>query len=309
MSEQQPREVVDAHHHLWDLEANHYPWLTTEAASFPLPNFQEICHDYLLADFRADAARQNVVKSIHVQAEHDARDPVRETAWLQGVADARGSGGFPHGIVAYADLADPGVEAVLAAHRAYPNVRGIRQSLNRPPEAAGDAGAAVAQPAGDLLADAGWRQRFGLLRKYELSFDMQLFPWQHAAGSALAAQHPDIQILLDHTGMPVVRGEEGLALWRQGMRGFAACPNVAVKISGLGMCAEGWRDEQARALVAETLDLFGPERCLFASNYPVDRLMQEYDVIWGVFREAVAAFSPDEQRALLRGNAERLYRV
>jgi len=300
--------AVDAHHHLWDLEANSYPWLTP-GADAPFPNFESLCRNYLLEDFRADAAHQAIVKSVHVQAEHDEADPVRETAWLQAVADAPESGGFPHAIVAWADLAAPGVESVLEAHCAFANVRGIRQMLNfdpRPP--AGPARHGLAKHR-DPLADPTFRAQFGLLRRFDLSFDLQIFPWQAKAAAELVAAHPDTPFIVNHTLMPFDRSEAGLALWREGLAVLAALPNVAIKLSGLGMSPTGWSTQTSRRLVDETLERFGTARCLMGSNFPVDRLMIDYDTPWQVFRAAIAALSRDEQRALLAGNAERIYRI
>lgn len=301
--------AVDAHHHLWDLQANHYPWLMPGEGPPPFPNFPLLCRNYLVEDFRADGARQTIVKSVHVQAEHDESDPVRETAWLQGVADAPGSGGFPHAIVAFADLAEPGVEAILEGHRRHRNTRGIRQMLNFDPRPAEGPSRHALDKRRDLLADAGFLARFSLLRKYDLSFDMQLFPWQAGAAAKLVAAHPDTQFIVNHTLMPFDRSETGLAVWRQGLAILAAFEHVAIKISGLGMSATGWDTETSRRLARETIEIFGPGRCLFGSNFPVDRLMIDYDTPWQVFREVVAAYSEDEQRALLQGNAERVYRI
>ncbi|HPG24603.1 MAG: amidohydrolase family protein [Spirochaetaceae bacterium] len=304
--ENQP--VVDAHHHLWDLKENRYPWLSPDRGPDPFPDFERLCHDYLLEDFMADVSRQHVVKSVHVQAEHDEADPVRETAWLQRVADRPGSGGFPHGIVAWADLSDPGVEAVLEGHRAYPNVRGIRQMLNYTPPTPGQPAPAFGHH-GDLLANEGFQRRFGLLRKYDLSFDLQIFPWQTEAGAALVAAHPDTVFVLNHTIMPFDRSEAGLAVWRHAAETYAALPNVSIKISGLGMAPGGFEPGMAERLVRETIEVFGPSRCLFASNFPVDKLMADYDTIWGLFRRSIATYSEAEQEAMLRGNAERVYRL
>ena len=108
-------QIIDPHHHLWDLERHDYPWLRPETPH-PAGDLTPICRSYRLDDFLADAAGLELVKSVHLQAEIDRRDPVAETAWLQAVADAPGSRGFPHGIVAFADLADPRVEATLERH-------------------------------------------------------------------------------------------------------------------------------------------------------------------------------------------------
>lgn len=300
--------AVDAHHHLWDLKANSYPWLTPGDAPSPFPGFEKLCRDYLVSDFRADGARQAIVKSVHVQAEHDEADPVRETAWLQSVADAPASGGFPHAIVAFADLSESGVERILEGHRAFANTRGIRQMLNFDPRP----GASRRGPLDkqkNLLADATFLAQFGLLRRYDLSFDAQLFPWQAQDAVKLLAAHPDVHFIVNHTLMPFDRSEAGLALWREGLVTLARFPNVALKLSGLGMSPTGWSSEMSRRLVREAIERFGPGRCLFASNFPVDRLMVDYDTLWNTWRDAIADFSPDEQAAMLRGNAERVYRI
>jgi len=311
-SESERLEAVDAHHHLWNLEQNSYPWLTPNPEGDPWPNFSELCRSYLVEDFRADIARQNIVKSVHVQAEWDEADPVGETAWLQQVADSPGSGGFPHAIVAWADLSRPDVEGVLDAHREHANLRGIRQMLNHTPEttpaAAVDDGNVLGKH-GNLLEHAGFLRNFSLLRKYDLSFDMQLFPWQTDEASKLVAAHPDLQIVLNHTLMPFDRSDDGLALWRRGLETYAGFPNVVIKISGLGMAPGGFDATMNRRLAAETIDVFGPERCLFASNFPVDKLMSDYDTIWELFRSVIAEGSQDEQKAMLRTNAERVYRI
>jgi predicted TIM-barrel fold metal-dependent hydrolase len=302
--------AVDAHHHLWDLKLNSYPWLTPRAGETPpFPNFASLCHDYLVEDFRADGARQRIVKSVHVQAELDERDPVRETAWLQSVADRPDSGGFPQAIVAFADLTQSGVEEILERHRLHRNLRGIRQMLNFDPRTAEGAAGHGLDKRRDLLADAKFLAAFGLLRRFDLSFDLQIFPWQTKAAAGLVARHADTQFIVNHTLMPFDRSEPGLALWRDGLAILAALPNVAIKISGLGMSATGWNGEMSRRLAHETIECFGPGRCLFGSNFPVDRLMIDYDTPWQVFREVVAAYSAEEQVAMLRGNAERIYRI
>ncbi len=103
--------VVDTHHHLWDLSANCYPWLTYRITTRVCGEYSAIRKNYLLEDFFDDADAVNLVKSIHVQAEHDHADPVRETRWLQEIADSPVSRGFPHGIIAFADLSRLDVEA------------------------------------------------------------------------------------------------------------------------------------------------------------------------------------------------------
>ncbi len=301
-------EAVDAHHHFWDLKANSYPWLSPQRGADPFPDFEKLCQDYLVADFHADVANQSIVKSVHVQAEHDEADPVRETAWLQAVADDPASRGFPHAIVAWADVSSDAVEAILEGHAAFANTRGIRQMLNYTPPAEG-ADVGVLGKHGNLLENDAFHRNFPLLRRYDLSFDLQIFPWQTEAGAKLVAGHSETFFVLNHTIMPFDRSDDGLRVWRHAAETYAGFPNVAIKISGLGMSPDGWDPELNARFVRETIEVFGPDRCLFASNFPVDKLMSDYDTIWDLFRATIADFSQDEQRAMLRENAERVYRI
>jgi predicted TIM-barrel fold metal-dependent hydrolase len=297
-------QIIDPHHHLWDLERHHYPWLRPETPH-PAGDLTPICQSYQLDDFLADAAGLDLVKSVHLQAEIDRSDPVAETAWLQAVADAPGSRGFPHGIVAFADLADPKVEATLERHCRYANVRGIRYLLNY------EAGAPLycATGRGDWLRDPQWRKGFGLLARYGLSFDLQIFWQQMPDALDLVRAFPDTQIILNHTGMPRKRDRDYVASWRDGMRTLAAAPHVAVKISGLGMFHHDWTAELIRPFVLDTIEIFGIDRCMFASNFPVDKLHADYHAIWQGFDAITTDFSPEERRALFHDNAVRFYRL
>lgn len=294
--------IVDPHHHLWDLERFSYPWLSAR----PLPasvagDVAPIAKSYLLDDYLADTARQNVVKSVHVDAGFDPSQPVEETRWLQSIADQRG---FPHGIVARAELHRPDVETTLASHCRFPNVRGIRHIVNWHPD---PAKTYVTKP--DFLTDPAWLRGFAQLKRYNLSFDLQLYPSQMADAAALAAAHGDTTIILNHAGMPVDRDPEALSLWRAGMRALGAQPNVWVKISGLGMVDWRWTEQSIRPFVLETIEIFGPDRCMFASNFPVDKLYSSFDALYDAFKSIVSDFSVGERRKLFSDTALAVYRI
>src|ERR1700712_616969 len=121
-------QVVDPHIHLWDLKTHHYPWLANPQTSF-VGDARALQHDYLIGDLLRDAGDIEVLKLVHVDANHDPADPAEETRWMQGIADGEGRG-MPNGIVAYADLSGDNAEALLEAHAAFSNTRGIRQILN-----------------------------------------------------------------------------------------------------------------------------------------------------------------------------------
>jgi predicted TIM-barrel fold metal-dependent hydrolase len=161
-----------------------------------------------------------------------------------------------------------------------------------------------------FMHEAVWRRNFGLLKRHSMSFDMQLYPSQMNDAAALARKHHDTQFIVNHTGMFVDRSSvEGYRAWRDGMRALAACENVAVKISGLAMFDHAWTVESFRPYVLETIDAFGCERAMFASNFPVDRLFGSYGALWNAYASIVADATDGEREALFRRNAERIYRI
>ena len=295
-------QVVDPHIHLWDLSTHHYPWLANPQTSF-VGDARELKHDYLIRDLLRDAGSVAVLKVVHVDANHDPADPVEETRWLQGIANGDGRG-MPDGIVAGADLSADNAPQVLEAHAAFANTRGIRQILNVHDDPLYD------YVGRHYMHEPQWRRHFALLKRYGLSFDLQLYPSQMNDAAALAREHPDTQFIVNHAGMFVDRASpSGYRAWREGMRALAACPNVAVKISGLAMFDHDWTIESFRPYVLETIDTFGCERAMFASNFPVDRLFGSYTAIWNAYAHIVGDASESEKDALFVRNAERIYRI
>ncbi|CAB3778763.1 amidohydrolase family protein [Pararobbsia alpina] len=299
-------KIVDPHFHLWNLDTHHYPWLANPGISF-VGDARALKHNYLIGDYFADtddAVDLEVIKAVHVDANHDPADPVAETRWLQAIADSPDGRGMPNGIVAGADLSADNVEAILAAHAAFPNTRGIRQILNVHPDPLYD------YVGRHFMREAAWRRNFGLLRKYRLSFDLQLYPSQMREAAELARENPHTPFIVNHAGMFVDRTSVvGWRAWRDGLRMLAACGNVAVKVSGLVMFDHQWTVESLRPYVLETIDAFGVERAMFASNFPVDRLFGGYRELWSAYAAIVADASESEKEALFRGNAERIYRI
>ena len=300
MLEEQP--TIDPHHHLWDLGRNTYPWLQDRALAPRLEgDIRPIAKDYLLEDYWADTRNQNLVKSVHIECGWDPSDPVGEAAWLQRLADKHG---YPHGIVARATLDAPDVEQVLEGHVRYQNIRGIRHAINWHPD---PRKTYVNRP--DLIKTKAWRHGFSLLQRFGFSFDLQLDPAQMSDAAALARDYPEILIILDHAGMPVDRDEEGINRWRLGMLELAAAPNIAVKISGLGTVDWSWTVESIRPFVLQTIEAFGISRCMFASNFPVDKLYSDFDTLYAAFRDITKHFSGTERQMLFHDNAARYYRL
>ena len=142
-----------------------------------------------------------------------------------------------------------------------------------------------------------------------LSFDLQT-PWWHLdAAAELARDFPDTQIVINHTGLPADRSDDGLNGWRRALEVVAAQGNVAIKISGLGRPGLPWTLEANGPIVRDTIAIFGTDRCMFASNYPVDRLAGSFEDIYSGFMAATKAFPQSERKALFHDNAVRSYRL
>ncbi|HEX8167330.1 MAG TPA: amidohydrolase family protein [Beijerinckiaceae bacterium] len=294
--------IVDAHQHFWDLGKNYHPWLCDpEPIPFRYGDYRALRRSYLPPDYRRDAAGFDVVKTVHVEAEWDPKNPVAETRWLEEVAAAHG---LPSACVAQAWLDRGDAEEVLAAQAARPLVRGIRHK----PRAAASPGAARRGEAGSM-DDPRWRRGYALLSRHGLSFDLQT-PWWHLdAAAELARDFPDTQIVINHTALPADRSLEGLSGWRKGLETAAACPNVALKISGLGRPGLPWTVEANGPVIRDAISIFSADRCLFASNYPVDSLAGSFRDIFEGFQAAVADRSPEERQKLFHDNAVRIYRL
>ena len=294
--------IVDPHVHLWDLSRARYGWLQDE----PLPNnpagdMSGIAHrNYLLKDYLADAEPWRVDKIVHVEAGQPTGAQLGETEWLQAMADDYG---YPQGIVAGADLLDPDHDALLEAHAARANVRGIRQIV------CWHADPLKTYTDRDLLADPAWEAGLAKLARHGLSFDLQLYPSQMATAAAIATRHPDIALIVNHAGLPTDRDDAGMAVWREGLRLLAAQPQISIKISGLGITDRNWSVDSIRPIILECIEAFGTERAMFASDFPVDRAHGTFDAVFSAFDAVTSDFSPTERDRLFAANAEAIYRI
>lgn len=294
--------IVDAHQHFWDLARNRHPWLQDEPPiAFRYGDYSNLRRSYLPADYWKDVAGHRVVKTVYVEAEWDASDPLGETRWVSELAARHG---VPNAVVAQAWLDRDDVADVLAAQAAQPLVRAIRHK----PRAAA-VPREVVRGAQGSMGDARWRAGYALLERHGLHFELQT-PWWHLAEAAeLAAAFPRTTIVLNHTGLPADRSAAGLAAWRDALGRLAERPNVALKISGLGVPGRPWSIADNAPVVREAIALFGARRCMFASNFPVDGLVASFDTIYSGFKSIIAGRPAAERKALLHDNAERIYRI
>ena len=298
-------KIVDAHHHLWDLNNadTKYSWLmVTEGEAF-FGDYAAIRKSYLLEDYIEDAKNQNIIKSVHVQAEHDDDKPVNETAWLQNLADTHSSK-LPNAIVAFADFSKNNVSEILDAHQEYKNTRGIRQILSYNKDEP-----KYSHATEDFMKNSTWVENFKYIRNRNLSFDIQIYKHQMEDAVNLANKYNDVLFILNNTGEPCYQSKEYIESWEQNMKKLAKCENVVAKISGLGMFDPNWTIDSTRIFVEKTIQIFGIERCMFASNFPVDKIFNSFDTYWNSFKEITKNYSENDKKLLFSSNAEKYYRI
>ena len=296
-------DFIDAHHHTWDHRVFPYPGVNDPHPIGDISHFKE---NYLITDLLDDAKNQNLIKSVHVECGGGGKDnPVEETAWLQSLADAENSKGFPHGIVAYSDFLTKDVEKELEEHCSYKNMRGIRYMLNFDPDVPLNCFA----PVDKVVFDTQWRANYALLEKYNLSFDMQLWWPQNNDALKLMNDFPNILNIINHAGMPRQRDKEYIDNWRNGLKILSQASNAVIKISGLAMFDQQWTLESIRPLVLDAINIFGINRCIFATNFPVDRKYSDFDKVLDSYTEITKDFSDDEKNKIFHGNATKYYRL
>jgi predicted TIM-barrel fold metal-dependent hydrolase len=291
--------IVDAHHHLWDLTALHYPWLDDAIVEdFMLGDYSRLRRNYCPGDYRGDALKWRIVATVHCEAEADRSDPVAETRWI---SDQHRRHGFPNAIVAWADFGSPNLARLLDEHLAFPLVRGIRCKPRLPSRQAVDDN-------GDF-DDPAWCDGLALCQRRSLSWDLRV-PWPYLEAAArVAARHDAGPIILNHCGLPWDRSPDAMATWRRGMRALGKLPHVSVKLSELGLRDESWSLARNLPVLREVLDIFGPGRCLFASNFPVAGLRVGFNAWVNAVAIALEGFSEDERADVFRRNAAAVYRI
>ena len=286
-------EFVDAHVHFYDMQhpdlfyGHWQPDVDPPLIGKQMRKLGE--RNFLAEDFIEVTRAANVTKAVHVQAAIGSKDPVKETEWLMDAAERTG---FPHAIVAYADLRDPGVESVLERHCEYSRMKGIRDFSY-----------------GDFLVADDFHRGYALLEKYNLHASIAAQCQDMEKLAALANKFPNTVIVIDHAGNPAERTPEYFELWKRGMETAATEENIICKISGLGMGDHNWTVDSIRPYVLGCIEAFGVERCIFATNWPVDSLFSSYDALIDAYTEIVADFSEDEKRDLFARNTEALYGI
>lgn len=288
--------LVDSHFHIW--RQADLPWLLGPMQPRIFGPYEPIRRDYPIAEYLGDCRPAGVTEAVYVQANWAPERYLDEVAF---VSQASEDTGFPIAIVAYADMLAEDARPQLDQLARNGRVRGVRMQLhwheNMLYRFAGGP---------DLARDPRLIANVGRLAEYGFSFDLQVFAGQMAGAAELAAACPRVTFVLQHAGMLEDLSPDGVAAWRTGMALLAAQPNIVSKLSGLGTFQRRNDPEQIAFIVGETLRLFGPERCLFGSNFPIEKLWTSYAELIAAHRAAV----PEAARtAVFDDTARRVYRL
>lgn len=298
-------KLIDCHFHIWDLDENYYPWLTdkpSENIARIIGDYSRIRKNYRIEDFRKDIGDLNVIAAVHLQADVNPPDAVKESAWLQSVADGSGRG-MPQGFVASVDLKAPDAAEVIAAHCAFPNMRGMRAEMHPGLDAAPDY---------DPLEDETWLANLRLLEAKNLVCEVRAAsPEQTEGVIRLMREHPNINFVFPHLGLSVWRDEAAIAAWKRNIKVFGSLPNVHIKLSGYGLFGEGWTIDQVRPYVMDVLDAFDADHVVCGSNYPVDSIAASYARIWETHASLLddAGCAAADRAKIFHDNGKRLYRL
>ena len=296
-------KLLDAHHHLWDLQALDYVWLKQLGVPKPFGDPTPIQKDYLPQHFQNDVSEAVDVKlvgSVHIQVDGALPDPVTETSWLSSLSPS----GIPSAIIGFVDLTREDAEAVLNNHLSFPEFRGVRQIIGMIEQRPN-----ISFTKEHLLRNPRWQENFALLEKHQLSFDIQLYPEQMKEAAEFLGGFPKVPIVIDHAGSPYDQTDAGLKLWREGLSALAKLPNIHIKLSGFGMYDSDWSSESSLVLFQTILELFGAHRIMWGSNFPVDSLMKSYSFCVTQMLKWISPLSQEEQGLIAAETAIKFYRV
>lgn len=302
MTTQYDGPIIDAHVHFWEPQHNHHPWLAPEAhIPFRYGDYSALKRPYLPLDYLQDADGHDVQQTVYIETEWDPQDPIGEVRYATALADQYG---WPNAMIAQAWLHHDDVAHKLSALAGFQLVRGVR---HKP----GGATSPEARAAGQrtLLTNDQWRADYALLTQHQFLFELQTPWWNLPDALTLAEDFPSVQIILDHAALPANRHPSALRAWRDAIAHVAQAPNVAMKVSGIGDPHHAWTAEYNAWIVRESIAVFGPDRIMFASNFPVDSLCGNFEAIFGGFKQITAHLDEHHQRMLFHDNARRYYRL
>ena len=288
--------IVDTHVHLFDLTHKDllWSWLAPGAEQGRLGNIDGIKSlRYEAENLIAESRFAAVDKFVHIQAAIGSKDPVLETKWLTQMFAQTG---LPAAIVGHVDLTIESARKVIDQHLQYANFRGVR-----------DFAVEGALLSGGINKELKLALNYLVENNLVLDLDCQ-WPNMNLAAE-LARKHPSLKIVIEHIGLPISIADKYFANWKMGMQALANEPNIYCKISGVGMLDPKFTEVSIRPWIEYCVSIFGPDRCMIGSNWPLDRLFSSYDAVFNIYREIISQYSIKEQIAITSATANSFYRI
>lgn len=291
--------MIDAHHHIW--RQKDLPWLLGPERPRIFGPYAPIKRDYPIEEYLADIKKSGIEKSVYVQANWAPNWWADEIAWVEAVADRTG---WPHAIVGFLDFTRGDVRPALEKVRNSPRLRGFRQQFHWHENPLYRFAPGPRQFCTDTV-----RKNIERLADYGWSFDLQVFAPQMKDAAALAKACPDVTFVLQHAGMLEDTSTAGRAAWHEGMQRLAECENVVTKLSAFGTFIHRNDPDYIAEVTGETIGIFGANRCLFGSNFPIEKLWTSYQKLINAFKKATAGLPRGQQKAIFNDTAARVYRL
>lgn len=293
-------KIIDSHIHLWDLSLKKHAWLLEKPGDSFLGDYSPLQTSYLPANYQNDAKAHQVEKTVHIQAGWSRDDLLGEVQWLTELNQTLGS---PDAIIAYANLTSTQLETELNALSQFPLVKSIRQII------AWHANPYYRSCDADYLNDAKWQQGFAKLAQHGLCFDLQIFPEQASAAYQLGKLNPQVPIVIEHALQPIQHDSEYLAYWRRQLAKLAELPNFYLKLSGLHLFNHQPDHLVIKNILEICVEIFTPSRCMFGSNFPIEKLFVSYDELMNFYLAFADQYLAYEREQLFYQTAKQFYRL
>jgi predicted TIM-barrel fold metal-dependent hydrolase len=287
-------EIVDAHHHVWRMRD--LPWLSGPMVPRIFGPYEPIKRDYLIDEYVADARSGGITQSVYVQANWPLDQALAEVRWLYELHQETG---WPTAVIGSADLFSPDAVDVMKEQASVPIVRGTRLQLHWHER---EEFRYASSP--DCMKAPVFRRNVAALEELGWLFELQVFPGQMADAAKLVEAVPDVNFVLVHAGMLTDLAEATVSEWRAGMARLAALPNVVVKLTGQGTFNRRLDPDFIAFVATETLGWFGPDRAMFGTNFPVEKLWTDLPALVAAWQAAVPEA---DHAAVFADTARRVY--
>ena len=291
--------MIDAHHHIW--RQKDLPWLLGPEKPRIFGPYAPIKRDYLIEEYFQDITETGIEKSVYVQANWAPNWWEDEISWVEAVAQRTG---WPHAVIGFTDFTRGDIGSQLKQAKNFGLLRGFRQQFHwhenplyrfAPDPRQFDTKTVQSNIA--QLADYGW------------VFELQVFPSQMKAAAKLVKACPEVTFVLQHAGMLEDQSKSGWDEWREGMKHLSDLENIVSKLSAFGTFIHRNDPDFILQIVRETIKLFGAQRCLFGSNFPIEKLWTSYRELVDAFRRATTGLPKGQQKAIFNDTAARVYRL